>query len=146
MVVIGILSAAAAIWLTARTAHSATVQADQFRRNLSHIQLLAISTGARLRLTVASDSYTVTSCPTPSCSPTNPVTDPASGQNFSVSLTDGVTLSGTTLDFDSLGRPQLNGNWITSNTTYTLSGSGTCVDISVRPLTGFASAALPRAC
>ncbi len=149
MILIGILSAAVMTNINAMAQHSVTTQADQLRRNLSHIQLLAISQGKRLRLTADTTSYTVTSCAISSCSGTNPVvTDPTTGLPFIVPLTDGVTLSDSTLDFDSLGRPQLDGSLITDNParTYTLSGSGNCVDVSVLPITGFANTALPRTC
>lgn len=144
MVLIGILSTTVVTSINAQAQHSVTTQADTLRRNLSHIQLLAISQSTRLRLTVASNgaSYTVSACTTPSCSTTTAFTDPATGLNFSVALTNGVTLSpaGNTLDFDSLGRPQSGGSLISANParTYTLCGSGRNVTVSVLPITGFA--------
>jgi type II secretory pathway pseudopilin PulG len=141
ILLIGILSVTVAIKLTARNQHSVTIQADEFRRNLSHIQLLAISKDQRLRLSVNSGGYTVATCTTSACSATNPLTDPATGQNFSVSLIDGVTFSSaSTLDFDSLGRPQTGGNLIAANParSYTLGSSGRSVTVTVLPITGFA--------
>lgn len=141
---IGILSAAVMTSMQAGFRQSVTTQADQFRRNLSHIQLLAISRGSRLRLTVnaAGTNYTVVSCDTSACSTTSAVTDPATGRNFSMNLSDGVTLSPTsnTLDFDSLGRPQAGGSLITTvpARTYTLSGNGRSVQVTLLPITGFA--------
>lgn len=68
--------------------------------------------------------------------------DPATGLNFSVALTDGVTLSpaNDTLDFDSLGRPQSGGSLIATipARSYTLIGSGRSVSVTVLPITGFA--------
>jgi type II secretory pathway pseudopilin PulG len=145
-VMIGILSAAVMTNMQAGFRHSVTTQADQFRRNLSHIQMLAISRGSRLRLTVnaTGTNYTVVSCDTSACSTTSSVTDPATGLNFSMNLTDGVTLAPTsnTLDFDSLGRPQAGGSLITTipARTYTLSGSSRSVQVTVQPITGFAQA------
>jgi len=148
MVLIGILSAVALTNLRAQAQHSVTVQADQLRRDLSHIQLLAISRASRLRLTVntAGTNYTVTTCPTGSvCTNSSSfigLIDPATGVNFSVALTDGATLSpaNSILDFDSLGRPQSAGSLIATipAVTYTLSGSGRSVLVKVLPITGFA--------
>ena len=143
MLFISVLSAAVALKLTARTGHSVNTQADQLRRDLSRIQLMAISRSTRLHLEVGSGSYTVTSCTTPpSCSTTTAVTDPLTGQSFTV--TADTLQAGTSLDFDSLGRPQSGGSLISASTnparTYTLSdsGSGTSVDVCVRPITGLA--------
>lgn len=146
IVMIGILSSAVMTSMQASLQLSVSTQADQFRRNLSHIQLLAISRGSRLRLTVnaAGTNYTVVSCDTSACSTTSAVTDPATGLNFSMNLSDGVTLAPTsnTLDFDSLGRPQASGSLITTSParTYTLSGNGRSVQVTVLPITGFAQA------
>ncbi len=148
IVVIGILSSLV-LTISANTAaqHRVTVRADEFRRNLSHIQLLAISQGLRLRLSVnaTGTNYTVVSCTTSACTDTNSLTDPATGANFSVDLpvVDGVTLApvSDTLDFDSLGRPVTSTGLISSNParSYTLSGGGRApVKVSVLPITGFA--------
>ena len=142
MVMMGILSAVVVTDISARAQHSVTTQADQFRRNLSHLQLLAISRGARLRLTVAAGGggYSVATCATSACTTRSALVDPATGLNFSVTLTDGVTLSpaGNILDFDSMGRPQSGGSLITATRSYTLTGSGRSVLVTVLPVTGFA--------
>ncbi len=141
ILMIGILSATVSLKLSAPGQHSVTTQADVFRRDLSHIQLLAISTDQRLRLSVNTGGYTVATCTTSACSATNPLNDPATGQNFSVTLTDGVTFSSaSTLDFDSLGRPQTGGSLIATNParSFTLGSSGRSVTVTVLPITGFA--------
>ena len=142
MVMMGILSAVVTADISARAQHSVTTQADQFRRNLSHLQLLAISRGARLRLTVAAGgaSYSVATCATSACATSSALVDPATGANFSVVLTDGVTLSpaGNILDFDSMGRPQSGGSLIAVARSYALTGSGRSVSVTVLPVTGFA--------
>jgi prepilin-type N-terminal cleavage/methylation domain-containing protein len=142
MVMMGILSAVVVTDISARAQHSVTTQADQFRRNLSHLQLLAISRGARLRLTVAAGgaSYSVATCATSACTTRSALVDPETGVNFSVVLTDSVTLSpaGNILDFDSLGRPQSGGSLITATRSYTLTGSGRNASVTVLPVTGFA--------
>lgn len=143
MVVIGILVAAVMTDINARSQHAATTQADEFRRNLSHYQLLAISQGQRLRLTVNAGSYALTACTTPACTTTNAVPNPDTGEAFTlVTLQDGVTFSGGTgtLEFDSLGRPQSGGSLVATKParSYTLTGSGRSVNVIVCPVTGFA--------
>lgn len=148
IIIISVLSAVAISNITARNQHSVTVQADQFRRALSHLQLLAISQSLRLRLSTSSTNYTAVSCTTSACTSTAALTDPATGQSFSVDLTDGAAIApaNNILDFDSLGRPQSSGSLKITTSTYTLSGNGNCVQISVLPITGFASAGAPYAC
>lgn len=150
IVLVGVLSAVAVTKISTQAKHSTVVQADAFRRDLSHLQLLAISQGLRLRLLVngAGTNYSVVSCSTSACTTTNALTDPATGQSFSVNLTDSVTLApvSSTLDFDSLGRPQSGGSLMSASKSYILSGSGNCVAVNVLPITGFASSGLPYAC
>jgi MSHA pilin protein MshC len=146
IIVVGILSAVVVPSMIAVTQHDATTAADELRRNISHVQLIAISQSQRLRLSVnaAGTNYTVLSCNNTACTSTTAVTDPATGAVFSVDLTNGVTFTfgaNSTLDFDSLGRPQSNGSLIATipARTYTISGSGHSVSVSVMPITGFAS-------
>ena len=150
IVVIGILSAVVMINIGAKAQHSVTVQADEFRRNLSHIQLLAISQGVRLKLTVASGSYTVAACPTAACGVA--VTDPATGQNFSVPLTDDVQFTAGVANspyyFDTIGRPVAGASGaalVTDPTklSFSLNGVGRATDVTVTmlPITGFAQTA-----
>ncbi len=144
IILIGVLSATVMINLQTVAQHSVTVQAELFKRNLSHIQLLSISQSRRLRLSVNAlgTSYSVVSCTTSACTTTNTLTDPATGANFNIALTDGVTLTPTNniLDFDSLGRPQSGGNLIAASParTYIFAGNGRSVQITVSPITGFA--------
>jgi prepilin-type N-terminal cleavage/methylation domain-containing protein len=147
LVMMGVVSAVAVINIRAQDQHSATVQADQFRRNLSHLQLLAISQGARLKLTVASTGYSVCLAATATCNAASAITDPATGAAFSVTLTDGVQFTagttGSPYYFDSLGRPVSTATTaalVTGTTTFSLNGVGraTAVDVTVLPITGFA--------
>lgn len=139
MLIIGILSTVVALQFGAQEKHSVTVQADQFRRDLSHLQLIAISQSKRLKLSTAAGAYTVAVCTTSACGATTALTDPVTGAPFSVTLTDGVALAPVgTLDFDSLGRPQSGGSLITATRTYTFSVTGRSVDVTVLPITGFA--------
>lgn len=148
IVIIGILSAVVMVNFGAKAQHSVTVQADEFRRNLSHMQLLAISQGLRLKLKVDATSYTVTSCPDSNCD--GVVTDPATGASFSTTLTDDVKFvdsSGAALGaassyyFDSLGRPvTATGDLRATAMTFGLNGVGRSTDVivSALPITGFA--------
>ena len=145
IIVIGILAAVVLPNMDALGQHRVNTQADEFRRNLSHIQLMAISQSQRLRLTInaAGTNYSVFSCANAACAAPVAVIDPNTGAIFSVNLTNGVTLApvNNNLDFDSLGRPQAGGALIAAipARAYTLSGSGRNVTVSVLPITGFAS-------
>jgi len=148
LVVIGILAAVVAPRLDAGTERAATTQADALRRNLAHVQALALGWGDSLRLTVTANSYNVTcltnigaACATAGVG--NIPKDPATGDNFTVSLTDNVTLAavgGNTVDFDSLGRPTSGGALIAGNParTYTFTGGTRSATVTLRPITGFA--------
>lgn len=154
IVVLGILSAVVITNIGAKTQHSVTTQADQFRRNLSHLQLLAISQGARLKLVVTPatlptpDSYSVCLADVVTCdSSTALPDDPVSGGRFSVNLTDGVKFTdpavATPYYFDSLGRPVQDATGsalVSGTTTFKLNGVGraTPVTVTVLPITGFA--------
>lgn len=142
VVVVSILAATVMIGFNSNKQHGVTVQADQFRRDLSRTQLLAISQGKRLRLTVVPADYRVYECPNAACaSPSIVVMGP-------VTLTDAAFTASSTLDFDTLGRPQTGGSLIDTSPAraYTLSGSGNCVNVTVLPITGFASSGAPYAC
>jgi prepilin-type N-terminal cleavage/methylation domain-containing protein len=145
IVMTGVLSAVAVISINAKAQHSATVQADQFRRDLSHLQLLAISQANRLKLTVASTGYSVCLAATVTCNLANAIANPATGAAFSVLLTDGVGFTGGTGDyyFDSLGRPVAGATGVAlvaDPILFSVNGVGrtTAVDITVLPITGFA--------
>lgn len=145
IVLIGVLSTVVITNIGARTQHSVTAQADEFRRNLSHIQLLALSRSQRMRLFVngGGTNYTVVSCTTSACTATTPVSDPATGGNFSVDLIDGVTLApfSDALYFDSLGRPRRSDGGLITDIparSYTLSDGHRSVKVCVAPITGFA--------
>ena len=62
-----------------------------------------------------------------------------SGQLQAFSLSNGVTLIGTAVAFDSLGRPLSAGNLITNNQIWTLSGVSNSATVTVQPVTGFVS-------
>lgn len=150
IVIMGILSAVVMISIGAQAQHSVTTQADKFRRALSQLQLVAISQGARLKLTVTPNAYTVSSCPDSNC--LGVVTDPATGQSFSVTLTDGVEFTrcgaappcaAADFYFDSLGRPVTADSTLVPDPTsliFKLNNVGRDQDVTVTvlPITGFA--------
>lgn len=140
MVVLGVLAAIAASRWSAADA-TAGYQADLLARNIRHMQILAMSWGQPLRLTVASPTYTVscvTSGATPPCN-ASPVIDPATGSPFSETLSNGVTLAGAAATIDSLGRPVP----VTTATTYTLTAGAQTWSVNVAPLTGFTTVSTP---
>jgi prepilin-type N-terminal cleavage/methylation domain-containing protein len=116
-------------------------QADLLARNIRHAQSLAMAWEQNLRLTASGASYSVTCVAgtgsAPCVSAGDVVTDPANGQAFTVTLDDGVTVSGTATDFDELGRPNSSGTLLTGTRNFTLSGGGKSLTIAVSPLTGF---------
>lgn len=120
-------------------------QADLLARNLRHAQMLAMTWGQSLRVTGAGASYSaacVTASAMPPCNST-PVIDPATGSAFTVSLSNNVTVSASTVDIDSLGRPLSAGALLTAARTFTLSGAGQTWSVAVAPITGFISVSSP---
>ena len=149
IIILAIVSASVAAGIAAQTRQAVVNEADKLRRNLSHAQALASGWGARLRLTNAGSSYTVTCRTALGRSPCNAigdtVTDPATGATFTVTLSSGVTISqsgGTAsnvLDFDSMGRPVGTSSLLDASTIYTISGSTRTVTLTVAAITGFVS-------
>lgn len=146
IIVIAIMAATVMLRISATTEHSVTTDADQLRRNLSHVQALALGWGVRLKVSVTDGkSYTVTcrSVQIPPCAAVGSVAvDPSTGENFVVSLSDGVGLAAGDLYFDSLGRPASSdsvSSLITTARTYTLTGGSRVVTVTVQPITGFAT-------
>lgn len=114
-------------------------QAEQLRRDLARVQLMAISQSQRLRVSVAAGGYSV-SCVAPASCVGVAVQDPQSDSSFAVTLGNGAAFSAAaTLDFDSLGRPVNSTGLVATNTVFTLSESTRTVQVQVRPLTGLAS-------
>lgn len=148
LIVLAILSSTVILRTSATTARGVTTNADQLRQDIAHMQMLAMTWGVPLRLTVAADgaSYTVTcrSIGTSCTSLSTPPTDPATGARFKTTLTDGVVVSpaNATLNFDSMGRPVNGAVLISANPAASLSvtGGGQSMTVSVYPITGFAVA------
>ena len=154
LVLASLLAAFVAVSTSSVAQSSVIDQADKLRRDVSHLQVLAMGWGVALRLTASSTGYSVTcqsaTAGTPCAALGDTPIDPATGQAFSVTLTNGVLLSpaGTSLDFDSLGRP-ISGTTLISNNpvnlglgasspTFSLTGGGNTAYVTIRPITGFA--------
>lgn len=149
LVVVGVLSATMLTRTDAVTKRAVPDQADQLRRDLAHIQSLALTYGMPLRLNISSTGYTV-SCPltTGPCTKDLVLSDPTSGQNFSQALATDVTMTSTdaaqivanTVDFDSSGRPFFNGTMVATNPvrTFSFTGASRTSVVVLRPFTGFA--------
>jgi type II secretory pathway pseudopilin PulG len=117
------------------------VQAEQFRRDLSRVQLLATSRAQRLRVSAGGNTYQVLCVLPVSCAGV-PVPDPETGGAFAATLQQGAEfMSATQLDFDSLGRPTEGGALKTTPTAFRVQRGSHGVDVVVLPLTGFAQVA-----
>ncbi len=145
IVIIGILSAVGVLNFTAQNKHSVTVQADELRRDLSHLQLLAISGQGRLLLSVTANSYAICAATFTTCNAVNAIIDTSTGERFSTTLTDGATFIFGSGDyyFDGLGRPVINATsstLINTKTSFQLNGVSrdNPVTVTVLPITGFA--------
>ena len=133
MVILATLTALAAPRFVHRDA-TVPAQADQLGRTIRHAQALAMAQGRALTLDIQSATgYAITDGASPSPST---LRDP-SGQLQAFSLSNGVTLVGTDLVFDSLGRPISAGNLITTSQIWTLSGDNSTATVTVQPVTGF---------
>lgn len=132
MLLISILAVYAAVSTPTNAQATISEQAHLLARNLRHTQTLAMTWGRALRFTPVGGGYSV-SCVTAGTAPcnTSPVTDPATGQPFTVTLDFGATLAGATVDFSTRGQPSAGGS-------FTLSATGaTNRIITVSALTGF---------
>jgi hypothetical protein len=121
--------------------------ADSLRRDLGHIQSLALTYGIALRLNLSTTGYMVTCLATvPPCATVGgTLIDPTTSHAFAVTFPSGLTMTGlnssnATVDFDSIGRPISSGTLIATNParTLALTGASKTSYIYLRPITGFA--------
>lgn len=111
--------------------------AEQLRRDLTRVQLMAISQAQRLRVDITANGYAVLSCTSPaSCGTAVP--DPETGSDFVVALGETVLSASGALDFDTLGRPSQAAALTSTATTFTLTRNGKSARVEVLPLTGYA--------
>ncbi|HEX9628038.1 MAG TPA: type II secretion system protein [Acidiferrobacterales bacterium] len=150
ILLLSILSVSVAVRFQSRDEYSATTQADLLAQHVRHVQTLAMSWGVSLRINVSAGgtAYTV-SCLTalgaaPCTAVGDVVTDPESGQAFTVTLENGVTLApaGSNTDFDSLGRPVSGGVLVSAvpARSFTLTRAARTATVTVQPIGGFVAA------
>ena len=138
LVVVGIVAVYAVPSITAPSSFSVHHHADALVRDLRHTQQLATAYRKRLRLVATgTNTYTV-ACATDTTAPCNataggPMTDPATGQPYSVTTQNGVTVSAGTAEFTSFGQPA-------AAATFSLSGGGDTATVTVSATGGFVSA------
>ena len=150
LVILGIIGGMAAARLSAPGEYSVGYQAERLAADLRHVRDLAATWGHRLTFSATANNYTVT-CVSfngalPCINNGDIIRDPATSEPFQVATTDNVTLSATpvtTIDFDSLGRPNTTGGGLINATQeFRLTSSGGVVwSVTVEPLTGFVSVA-----
>lgn len=126
---------------------TASYQAQRLARDFRHAQMLAMAWGETLRFSVVgTGTYEVTCASgsaTPPCAGTNPVTDPATGAAFRVTLSNDATLAGAATDINSLGAPVSAGAPLTANRVFTLTAAGQAWSVTVSPISGFVAVASP---
>jgi len=141
--VIGILGAVVGPRMMSRGVSTIPIQADLLARNIRHVQNLSLTWSQPLKINLLGNSYTV-SCVTATgkwpCL-NDPIMDSDSHKTFSVALTDGVTISGATIAFDSMGRPidPASTNLISATQSVSLGVSGEVWRLDIYPVTGFVS-------
>ena len=140
MVLVSILAVTVALRWRSTGEVTVTYQIDLLARDLRHVQGLAIVQGRTLRFNVESARYCATAAPDKICG--KAITDPATGAPFIVPLQHGVTLTGTSTEFDSLGRPK-DGTLLAAARTFTLAADTTTWSAKLLPLTGFVKVAAP---
>ncbi len=108
---------------------SLPAQADLFARSLRHAQAMATTRSVALTLDVQSaDRYAITDG--------DRIVADYTSEPQVVTLENGVTLIGTDLDFDSLGRPCNGSHLLATVQTWVLTGNSSTATVQVQPLTG----------
>lgn len=139
VVVLGILSVVALPKMLNNPSATLDVQAKAFASDLRRAQLLASTQAVSVCVlaTVNTNTYRmVYQCAQPN---TSQVKDPATGQAFVGTFTNGVAFSvtpGQSLEFNSLGQPNLQ-----TPTNYVIvpANGAMSFHVSVTPLTGYVS-------
>lgn len=141
LVIVGILSAMAFSRNGSPATYTLLSQGEALAANLRHTQTLATTWSRSLSVGLTSGTngtYTVSCVNSSTSSPCNasPVTDPATGSSFSVSLQNNASISGpASLTIDSSGKPS-------AAATYTLTSSNATVTVTVAATTGFVTVAM----
>jgi MSHA pilin protein MshC len=114
IVLIGILALYAAPKLGNITSMNAAAFADKMLADIRYAQNLAMTRNMRNRVSFNISSYSIRTSATSTCSAFSPAIDPATGQPFTVDLTQapysgsGITLTlpaMTCLEYNSIGQP-----------------------------------------
>ncbi len=134
LVLIGIISVAVIpSWNSAQV--NLNRQSDLLARNLRHAQAVAIHRATPLTIDLSAAAYSVKDG-------VSVITDPATGDPFTVTLENGVTFSSfTDFDLDSLGRPSNGVSLLSTDTTQTMNGGSRSRVITITPVTGSVSVA-----
>jgi type II secretory pathway pseudopilin PulG len=154
IIIASIITGSVMVRMASKNEYSVITQAEQMRRDLSHVQMLAIAWEVSLTVTATSTGYSVTcktaSSGTPCATAGATPIDPATGKSFSVTSFDngvtidqvnGATLSGSDVFyFDSLGRPiSSSDTLVASSHSYRFTLNSVHSTVSVQPITGYAS-------
>ena len=147
LVLAAILSAYASVRWTSSAEATTGYQADRLARDIRHVQALAMNWGQPLRLNISAGAYSVTcingSGAPPCVNAGDIVRDPAANQPYSVNLDYGVSLTGSDITFDTLGRPLNGGSLLSIARTLTLTGGNRSWSVVTQPITGFVSLSTP---
>lgn len=142
LVLIGILSSYALIKTSGSHSLLLRAHAEQLQQQIKHTQLLAMSWGQSLTMTLTATSYQVTCSAGIGSSPCDqsPVVDPVTGQAFKITLQDNVSLLDTgSIEFDALGRPRSGGSVSPSDSTWRLSDGDSQDTVTLRAISGSVS-------
>lgn len=143
LIIVGILAVNAVVRWPPDSELKLPAQAELLASHLRHMQLLAMYWGQPLQLTVTGGSYSVscvTAAATPPCD-SSPVLDPVTGKSFTTTLESGISLSGTTTEFNVFGIPVSGSTPLTGTPPrrFTLSAGSDTWKVDVAELTGFVS-------
>lgn len=141
--VIVLLAVLAAVSIRWQSAGEYTVpgQADLLADSIRHIQNMATAQGRSLKLNIYSDRYCATVPPDTDCA--KAIVDPATNRPFTIVLVDAVTLTGTSTDLDSSGRPKDTGGLLSSPRIFKLKADSTTWSVTLIPVSGFVEVATP---
>ena len=141
IVLLAIVAIAVSIRWTSAGEHTVPVQADLLAGHIRHLQTMATAQGRSLRLNIYSDRYCATVPPETDCA--KAIVDPATNQRFTVVLADALTLTGSSTELDSLGRPKDTAGLLSSPRIFQLKADTTTWSVSLIPVSGFGVVTMP---
>lgn len=134
LVIVGMLAAVAVSRISSTAAYSLTSEADILRMHLRYAQLRALSDSVTWGVTFSSNSYTLQKNGVQASSNL-----PNEG-SATHTLPGGITLSGSTITFDTWGTPVIawdNTNPVTGSITIIISSGSSSQSITITKNTGF---------